>query len=381
MNTEKFIYLDNNSTTRLDPAVFDAMEPWFTDFYGNSGSPHQNGIAAASAVELARKSIKSIFNIPEGEILFSPSSTVSMNVAITGNAFGSYPKKDHLITQATEHPAVLESMKYLSSLGFNITILPVDQSGYIDPAQLAESITDKTIMVSLMAANNEIGTLQPLKEAGAICKETGVIFHSDVTQAAGRYHLDAEELHLDLISGGGHKIHGPKGIGYLALRNSALLSKIVPLYHGGGQEKALFPGTLNVPLIVGLSKALEMAYGQRETENRFLARLSKTFRETLVKEDVEFRINGPEERLVNNLSISFPGVRSSVMLSQVRQVAFSAGSACSAGTESHVLKAIKLSHDEINSTLRFGFSRFNTEDEVREAAGLVAKFIKTQRSK
>lgn len=379
MNKEKFIYLDNNSTTRLDSAVFDAMAPWFMEFYGNTGSPNPNGIAAAAAVELARKKLRLIFNIPEGEMLFSPSSTVSINTAIAGIAFGSYPKKDHLITQATEHPAVLETMKYLSSLGFQITILPVDNLGFIDPVQLKSAITDKTILVSLMAANNEIGTLQPLKEAGAICMEKEVLFHSDVTQAAGRYRIDANELNLDLISGGGHKIHGPKGIGYLAVRNADLVSNIVPLLQGGGQEKALFPGTLNVPLIVGLSKALEITYENRETENAFLKRFSDAFREVLENEGVDFRINGPEERLVNNLSIVFTGVKSSTMLSNIRQVAFSAGSACSAGTESHVLKAIDLSHEDINSTLRFGFSRFNTEDEVNEAAGIVAKFIKSQR--
>ncbi len=379
MNKEKFIYLDNNSTTRLDPAVFDAMAPYFADYYGNSGSPNQNGIAAAAAVDLARKRLKSIFNIPDGKILFAPSSTVSINVAIAGMAFGSYPGKNHLITQATEHPAVLETMKYLSSLGFKITILPVDRLGYIDPGDLKNAITDKTILVSLMAANNEIGTLQPLKEVGKICREKGILFHSDVTQAAGRYPINANDLNLDLISGGGHKIHGPKGIGYLAISDTKLISKITPLYHGGGQEDGLFPGTLNVPLIVGLSRALELAYKNKETENPFLERLSRSFLGVLQDERVVFKINGPEKRLVNNLSLVFTGIASSVMLSNIRQVAFSAGSACSAGTESHVLKAIKLTQDEINSTLRFGFSRFNNENEVREAAGIVAYFTKTQR--
>ena len=379
MNTEKFIYLDNNSTTRLDPKVFEAMVPYFYEIFGNSGSPNPNGIVAAAAVEHSRNSIKSIFKIPDGEVLFSPSSTVSINVAIAGIAFSFYPKKNHLITQTTEHPAVLETVKYLSSLGFEITILAVDRLGFIDPEQLKTSITEKTILVSLMAANNEIGTLQPLEEAGRICSERGVYFHSDVTQAAGRYEINAKSLHLDLISGGGHKIHGPKGIGYLAVRDRNLINRITPLYHGGGQENALFPGTLNVPLIVGLSEALSVAHGIKDSENALLRRFSDIFQQILRDKGIEFGINGPADRLANNLSVVFKGITSSRMLSGIRQVAFSAGSACSAGSESHVLKAIGLSHNEINSTLRFGFSRFNTESEVVQAAEIIANFIKTER--
>ncbi len=379
MNKEKFIYLDNNSTTRLDPAVYDAMAPWFMEFYGNSSSPNSNGIAAAAAVENARRKIASIFAFQDGEILFAPSSTLSINTAIAGVAFSGYPAKDHLITQATEHPAVLETMKYLRTLGFNVTILPVDYNGLIDLDQLRDSITDKTLLVSLMAANNEIGTLQPLRDAGNICKERGVLFHSDVTQAAGRYDLNAEELNLDLISGGGHKIHGPKGTGYLAIRKKSLLKKITPVYHGGGQEAALFPGTLNVPLIVGLSRALELSCANRESENRHLSGLSLLFREILESEGIDFRLNGPENRLVNNLSIRFRGIKSSHLIGSIKNVAFSAGSACASGNESHVLKAIGLTTDEINSTLRFGFSRFNTVEEVKEASLIFANFIKSKR--
>lgn len=379
MNKEKFIYLDNNSTTRLDPAVLEAMAPFFLEYYGNSSSPHSCGIVAAAAVEIARRKIASIFAINDGEVLFAPSSTVSINVAITGTAISGYPGKDHLITQATEHPAVLVTMRYLRTLGFNITILPVDCKGLIDPDQLRDSITDKTVLVSLMAANNEIGALQPLRIAGEICKERDVLFHSDVTQAAGRYDLNAEELNLDLLSGGGHKIHGPKGIGYLAVRNKRLLSKISPLYHGGGQEAALFPGTLNVPLIVGLSRALELATVNRESESDHLSRLSLLFRERLESEGIDFKLNGPDERLVNNLSLVFRGIKSSHVISSIKTVAFSAGSACSAGTESHVLKAIGLECEEINSTLRFGFSRFNTVEEVNEASLIFANFIKSKR--
>ena len=383
MKIQKFIYLDNNATTPVDQTVLREMLPYFSEVYGNPSSPHHYGIKASAAIEAARLNIKSLFNINDGDLYFTSSATASINLAIAGQAYGNYPAKKHLITQATEHPAVLGTFSHLQSIGFDITILDVDHTGKVDPDQLARAIRKDTLLVSIMAANNEIGTLQDLAVIGGICKNHDVIFHSDVTQYAGRYELNMKELCLDLISGGGHKIHGPKGIGYLAINRSSKRIKINPLLFGGGQENGLSPGTLNTPLIVGLSKALSLMDSKKKREESELTELRNIFTRQLETLDVNFVVNGSSDRLFNNLSLQFPGINAGDMLNDLSHIIFSTGAACSSdnGSKSHVLRAIGLNNEEIASTARFGFSFMNTVDEIQEAATAINNYAKSKRIK
>lgn len=381
MNKNNLIYLDNNSTTRVDPRVFDAMAPYFHEFYGNPSSPHRYGLDTSIAVEAGRLTIKRLFGIEDQELYFTSSATESINIAIMGTAFANFSSKKHLITQATEHPAVLEVFKTLESLGFRTTVLPVDGEGFVDPQAIKNAIEPDTLLVSIMAANNEIGTMQDLQSIGNICEEAQVLFHSDLTQAAGRYAFNVREIKLDMISGGAHKIHGPKGIGYLGLNKTTKKIKINPLMYGGGQENGLSPGTLNVPLIVGLSKALEICENNRPTEKEFLNGLRLLFLRILTEGVQGVSLNGPKERLLNNLSLKFDHIRSNDLISGIKTLAFSAGSACATGEgkPSHVLKAIGLNDTQIKSTARFGFSRFNTEDEIYRAANEIVNYIRLKR--
>ena len=381
MNKNNLIYLDNNSTTRVDPRVFDAMAPYFHEFYGNPSSPHRYGLEASIAVETSRLNIKKLFGIKDQDLYFTSSATESINIAIMGTAFANFSSKKHLITQATEHPAVLEVFKNLESLGFRTTVLPVDSKGAVDPQAIKLAIGPDTLLVSVMAANNEIGTLQDLKSIGNICEEAEVLFHSDLTQAAGRYSFNVKKIKLDMISGGAHKIHGPKGIGYLGLNKSSKKIRITPLLFGGGQENGLSPGTLNVPLIVGLDKALAICEGNRTEETEFLNNLRLLFLRTLTEGIDPVSLNGPEKRLLNNLSLRFDNIKSNDLISGIKSIAFSAGSACASGEgkPSHVLKAIGLNDPQIKSTARFGFSRFNTRDEIIFAANEIVNFVRLKR--
>ncbi|GAB1348263.1 IscS subfamily cysteine desulfurase [Ignavibacteriales bacterium] len=384
MKKQKFIYLDNNATTPVDPIVFDAMRPFFCEVYGNPSSSHNHGIQASVAVESGRTNLKQMFNITDGDLYFTSSATESINLSIAGLAYANYPSKNHLITQATEHPAVLETFNHLAKLGFEITVLPVDSTGIVNPDDVKNAIKKETLMVSVMGANNEIGALQVLRLIGEICNSLNVIFHSDVTQFAGRYPLDMKALNLDLISGGAHKIHGPKGIGYLAVNKKDKIKKINPLLFGGGQEKGLSPGTLNTPLVVGLSRALSLMAANQGEENDSISNLRNTFLSSLEQMGIEFEINGSREnRLYNNLSIRFPGMVTHEMIADLRQISFSSGSACASesGNKSHVLKAIGLNNQDISSTARFGFSRFNTVDEIIEATTVIGNYIKLKRKK
>ncbi|MBN8546110.1 MAG: cysteine desulfurase [Ignavibacteria bacterium] len=383
MKIQKFIYLDNNATTPVDPTVLREMLPYFSEVYGNPSSSHHYGIKASAAIEAARLNIKSLFNIPDGDLYFTSSATASINLAIAGQAYGNYPAKKHLITQATEHPAVMGTFSHLQSIGFDITILDVDHTGKVDPDQLAKAIRKDTLLVSIMAANNEIGTLQDLAVIGGICKNHDVIFHSDVTQYAGRYELNMKQLNVDLLSGGAHKIHGPKGIGYLAINRSSKRIKINPLLFGGGQENGLSPGTLNTPLTVGLSKALSLMDSKKKREESELTELRNSFCSFLGTLDVNFLVNGSKDRLFNNLSLQFPGISAGDMLNDLSHIMFSTGAACSSdnGSRSHVLRAIGLNDEEIASTARFGFSFMNTLDEIQVAAVAISNYIKSKRKK
>lgn len=381
MNKNNLIYLDNNSTTRVDPRVFDAMAPYFHELYGNPSSPHRYGLEASIAVEASRLMIKKLFGIEDRELYFTSSATESINIAIMGTAFANFSIKKHLITQATEHPAVLEVFKSLESLGFRTTVLDVDGQGFVDPQAIKNAIEPDTLLVSIMAANNEIGTLQDLVSIGKICEETEVLFHSDLTQAAGRYDFNVSEIKLDMISGGAHKIHGPKGIGYLGLNKTTKKIRINPLMYGGGQENGLSPGTLNVPLIVGLSKALEICEENRTGETEFLNGLRQLFFTTLTENIEGVHLNGPGIRLLNNLSLRFDNISSNDLINGIKTLAFSAGSACATGEgkPSHVLRAIGLNDSQIKSTARFGFSRFNSGHEILTAANEIVNFIKLKR--
>jgi cysteine desulfurase len=381
MIKNKFIYLDNNSTTQVDPSVLAEMLPYFGTDYGNPASPHSLGLKASTAVETNREYVKNYFNIQSGNLFFTSSATESINLAIAGLAYANYPTKKHLITQTTEHPAVLETMNHLRALGFQITILEVDGSGFVNPDDVKNAIVGETLLVSIMAANNEIGTLQDVSNIGMICAERDVIFHSDITQAAGRYIFDVEAQNIDIVSGGAHKIHGPKGIGYLGINLANKKIKINPLLFGGGQENGLSPGTLNVPLIVGISKALTIFNDCREVEADYLLNLKARFLDIIQSNLGAIKINGPKTRLMNNLSICFGEINTSEMIKEIKGIAFSTGSACASesGKKSTVLRAIGLTDSEITSTARFGFSRFNTEEEIVQAAMLISEYIKHTR--
>ncbi len=369
------IYLDNHATTALDPLVLEAMMPYFTDRFGNpSSKTHLYGWEAEAAVEQAREQIAHILGAEPGEIIFTSGATEANNLAIKGVAEAYLNRGRHLITVQTEHRAVLEPMAYLASLGFEVTYLPVDNMGLLDPEDLIRAIRPETVLVSVMAANNEIGVLQDLAPIGRICKERGVLFHCDGAQAVGKIPLDVNQMGIDLLSFTAHKCHGPKGIGGLYVRRRNPRVKLMPQLHGGGQEGALRAGTLYPPQIVGMAKALTLAVEQQPEEQ---ARI-KSLRERLWAQLATIPgiyLNGhPQRRLAGNLNVSFTGLDGAALVSSLRQeVAVSSGSACSSGSlqPSHVLSAIGRSDQLALASLRFGIGRFNTPAEIDRVAELI----------
>ena len=359
------IYLDNHATTPLDPRVLDAMLPYFTSKFGNAAShSHQFGWETSAAVENGRVQIASLIGASPSEIVFTSGATESDNLAIKGVAEAHRQKGNHIITAATEHKAVLDSCRTLAQRGFKITYLPVNHDGLVDLDRLRNAITGETILVSIMAANNEIGVLQPLEEIAAICRERGVLFHSDSVQALGRVPLDVKTLGLDLASLTAHKCYGPKGVGALYVRSGV---KLAPIIDGGGHERGMRSGTLNVPGIVGFGKACEIAQQELTKEGARIAALRNRLRDHLVGELDNLSINGSmEHRLPGNLNISFGSVEGETLITAVREMAVSSGSACNSDKvdHSHVLKALELSDEQAGSSVRFGIGRFNTEAEI-----------------
>jgi cysteine desulfurase len=362
------IYMDNHATTRTDPRVLEAMLPYFTEHYGNAASrQHVLGREAEEAVEQARRQVARLIGASAREIIFTSGATESDNLALKGVASMYRKKGQHLLTVATEHRAVLDPCKRLEREGFPVTFLPVDRFGRVSVDQVAESLTDKTLVVSVMAANNEIGTLQPIREIGKLCKERGVFFHTDAVQAVGKIPLDVEEMGIDLLSLTAHKLYGPKGSGALYVRGRNPRVRLEPILDGGGHERGLRSGTLPVPSIVGFGKACALCLEEMAGEAQRLMALRQRLHQGIGDQLDHVFLNGhPTERLPGNLNLSFAYVEGEALMMGIKDVAVSSGSACtSANLEpSYVLKAIGVGDELAHSSIRFGLGRFNTQEEV-----------------
>ncbi len=362
------IYLDNHATTPCDPRVVEAMLPYFSERFGNAASrTHLFGWEAEEAVEVAREVVAHVINAQPKEIIFTSGATESNNLAIKGVA-SARNFKGHIITTVIEHPSILSCCKSLQKQGVPITYLRVDKHGSVDLQQLADAITADTILISIMAANNEIGTIADLEKIGNIAKENNVLLHTDAAQAFGKIPIDVEKMNISLLSFTGHKIYGPKGIGGLYVRSKGAKTLLQPIIEGGGHERNLRSGTLNVPGIVGTGKASEIYLKEREKEAEHLARLRQRLYDGIKHEIDDIILNGhPQQRLPGNLNLSFPSVDGQALLMALgNEIALSSGSACTTSIPrpSHVLKAIGLSDELIHSSLRFGIGRFNTVEEI-----------------
>jgi len=370
--TARPIYLDCHATTPLDPRVLEAMLPWFTEHFGNpASSGHVYGWEAEAAVQRSREVIAAGIHATPEEIVFTSGATEANNLAIKGVAEAYFNRGRHLVTVQTEHSAVLDPCRYLESLGFEVTYLPVQSNGLVDVAELARSLREDTILVSVMAANNEIGVLQPLAEIGACCRDRGVLFHTDAAQAIGKIDLDVQAQHIDLLSMTAHKVYGPKGIGALYVRRRNPRVALAAQLHGGGHERGRRSGTLYPPQIVGFAKALELAWQHQISEQASLQVLRDRLWQSL-QALPGVRLNGhPTQRLAHNLNISVTGVDGQALLLGLKNVvAVSSGAACSSTSTapSHVLKAIGHSDELAYASLRFGLGRFNTVAEIDQVA-------------
>jgi cysteine desulfurase len=377
------IYMDYHATTPTDPRVFEAMRPYFTEFFGNAASRnHSFGWVAEEAVEKARKQVADLIGANSKEIVFTSGATESNNLAIKGVAEMYAEKGNHIITAATEHKAVLDTCKRLEKHGCRVTYLPVQQNGLIDLDMLREAITDKTILISIMYANNEIGVIQPVAEIGKIAKERGVLFHTDGVQAAGKVPVNVIKDNVDLLSLSGHKLYGPKGVGALYVRRRNPRVQLTAQMDGGGHERGMRSGTLNVTGIVGLGEACRLAQEEMSEESKRLSHLRDKLKNKLMSELDEVYINGTiEHRLPHNLNISFAYVEGESLLMGINDIAVSSGSACTSATlePSYVLKALGAGDDLAHSSIRFGLGRFNTEEEVDYVADKVIDVVRKLR--
>ena len=377
------IYMDNHATTQVDPRVLEEMLPYYTEKFGNAASRnHEFGWIAEQAVEQARERIAKLIGATAKEIIFTSGATESDNLAIKGVAEMYKEKGNHIITQAIEHKAVLDTCKRLEKYGFRVTYLPVQKDGRIDLDDLKRSMDDKTILVTIMAANNEIGALQPIREIGALCHERGVLFHTDAVQAIGKVPFNVIQDNVDLASITAHKLYGPKGVGALYVRRKNPRVQLVAQIDGGGHERGMRSGTLNVPGIVGLGKACEIATNGMAEEAKKLAALRDRLKDAIMGQLDEVYINGSvEHRLPGNLNISFAYVEGESLLMGINDIAVSSGSACTSATlePSYVLKALGAGDDLAHSSIRFGLGRFNTEAEVDYVAERVVDTVKRLR--
>lgn len=377
------IYMDNHATTRMDPRVFEAMKPYFMEIYGNAASRnHSYGWEAEEAVEKARKQIGDLIGATGKEIVFTSGATESNNLAIKGVAQMYAEKGNHIITQVTEHKAVLDTCKHLEKEGVRVTYLPVRKDGLIDLDQLRDSITDKTILISIMYANNEIGVVQPIAEIGKIAKEKGILFHSDGVQAVGKIPVNVTASNVDLLSLSGHKFYGPKGVGALYVRRRNPRVQVTAQMDGGGHERGMRSGTLNVPSIVGLGEASAIAKAEMAEESKRLQYLRDKLKDSILNNLDEVYINGTmEHHLPHSLNLSFAYVEGESLLMGINDIAVSSGSACTSATlePSYVLKALGAGDDLAHSSIRFGLGRFNTEEEVDYVAGKVVDVVRKLR--
>lgn len=377
------VYLDNHATTRPDPRALAAMWPYFTEHFGNAASvAHPFGWEAAGAVERAREQVAAALGCEARAIVFTSGATESDNLALKGALPALRARGDHIVSAATEHRAVLDPLKRLAREGWRVTFVASDATGMVHPEAIEAALTERTVLVSVMAANNEVGTLNPIAAIGQICRARGIVFHTDATQAVGKVPLDVEETCVDLLSFTAHKLHGPKGIGALYVRRSGSPVRIAPLFDGGGHERGTRSGTLPVPLIVGLGEAVALAAAERPEEATRLVTFRHRLFEKLRAELDDVRLNGhPTERLPGNLNVSFPGVDGEVLITSLRDVAVSSGAACTSAERapSHVLRAMGVPEALTRASLRFGIGRFNTVDEIDFAAEAVAHVVKRLR--
>ena len=373
------IYMDNHATTPVDARVVQEMLPYFTDKFGNAASRnHQFGWEAEEAVEQARDRIAKLIGATPKEIIFTSGATESDNLAIKGVGEMYKEKGNHIITAVTEHKAVLDTCKRMEKNGFRVTYLPVQKDGLVDLDDLKRAMDDKTILVTIMAANNEIGVLQPVAEIGKLCKERGVIFHTDSTQAVGKVPIDVNKMGIDLASISAHKMYGPKGVGALYVRRKSPRVQLVAQMDGGGHERGMRSGTLQVPNIVGLGKACEICMNEMPEESCKLAGLRNRLKDKIMGGLDEVYINGTmEHRLPQNLNISFAYVEGESLLMGINDIAVSSGSACTSATlePSYVLKALGTGDELAHSSIRFGLGRFNTVEEVDYVADKVIDVV------
>jgi cysteine desulfurase len=369
------IYMDNHATTRADPRVVEAMLPFFSEHYGNAASKnHVFGWDAEQAVKSARQQIADLIGAAPREIIFTSGATESNNLAVKGAAQANRPQGNHIVTVVTEHKAVLDPCRRLERDGWRVTYVLVDECGLINLDELEAALSEQTVLVSVMAANNEIGVLQPIRDIGRLCKNRGVLFHTDAAQAAGKVPIDVEEMGIDLLSLSAHKMYGPKGVGALYVRRRDPYVRLEPLLDGGGHEHGLRSGTLPVPLIIGFGRACALCKSEMATEADRLGGMRDRLRRGIIEQLDEVRLNGhPTQRLPGNLNLSFAGVRAEALLVSMKDVAVSSGSACTSAqaAPSHVLKALGLPDDLVDASLRFGLGRFNTEEEVDYVIGEV----------
>ena len=372
------IYLDYQATTPMDPRVLEVMMPYFTHKFGNPGSrSHAYGWEAEEAVEKARGQIAKLIGADDKEVIYTSGATESNNLAIRGVAEFYKDRKNHIITTVTEHKCVLDTCRHLEQQGFEVTYLPVQQNGLLDLDVLRAAITDKTVLVSVMAVNNEIGVIQPLAEIGKICRERKVFFHTDAAQAAGKIPLDVEAMNIDLMSISGHKIYGPKGIGALYVRRKPRV-RLVAMIYGGGQERGFRSGTLPTPLCVGLGEACEIAMKEMGAEAKRLAKLQERMLKGLQAKLTDIVVNGDlEHRIPGNLNISFAYVEGESLMMGIKNLSVSSGSACTSASlePSYVLRALGVEEEMAHTSLRIGLGRFTTEHEVDTAVDELVRHV------
>jgi cysteine desulfurase len=377
------IYMDNHATTPVDPRVLDAMLPFFQADFGNAASRnHVFGWRAEEGTEQAREQVARLIGANEKEIIFTSGATESNNLAIKGVTEFYQSKGDHIITAVTEHKAVLDSCKALERGGVRVTYLAVDKQGRVDPADVEQAITDRTVLITIMLANNEVGTVHPVAEIGRIAHAKGVLFHCDAVQGVGKIPVDVEQMNIDLLSLTAHKIYGPKGVGALYVRRKNPRVRLTPLIDGGGHERGMRSGTLNVPGIVGLGKACELSREEMASESKRIFALREKLRHRLDRELEAVYLNGSlEHRLPGNLNVSFAYVEGESLLMGLKDVAVSSGSACTSASlePSYVLRALGVGEDLAHTSIRFGIGRFNTEEEVDYVADLVIENVKRLR--
>jgi len=378
LNTDKPIYLDYQSTTPCDPRVVEKMMPYFTEVYGNPHSRnHKFGWDSEEAVEKSRAQVANIIGASAKEIVFTSGATESNNLAIKGTLDFYGETKDHIITCTTEHKCVLDTCRILEQKGFKVTYLPVQKNGLIDLNKLEEAITDRTLLVSIMAVHNEIGVIQPLKEIGALCRKRGVFFHTDAAQAVGKIPLNVDEMNIDLMSISGHKLYGPKGVGALYIRRKPRV-RVLAQINGGGQERGMRSGTLSPALCIGIGSACEIAQQEMDLENQRLTDFKTHFYNKIMEALPQVYLNGDlQQRIPGNLNLSFAHVEGEGLMMGIKELAVSSGSACTSASlePSYVLKALGVGEDLAHTSLRIGFGRFTTKEEIDFAADKIIKAV------